>query len=301
MIYQFDPKLAVEYGSNLIKLAYQMYGRATPPHEYTPSYDGLLDDYNFTAWVRMTDFTPKGKLSPKFYGIIVQRKKDPNSFVLAIRGTEPTNWNEWWDNFTSVIPVAFGGFAGKIGDGFGRIFQSMQVLDSDGNPTDEFGMGFVQQVAAAVTRKLVGGRVGGAEQAAAQSLISIEVTGHSLGAALATLYVARNASDRQLHIARLYTFASPYVGDFEFVKSYNTLGIETWRIANFWDRVPHLPPGLEFRHVNQPEHIDSWFEVHADPVCWHSMQTYLHVLDPTISIDEGCEPLPPDPHYIAGH
>jgi triacylglycerol lipase len=300
MVYQFDSKAAVEYG-NLVNFAYSMYGRATSATDCTPSYDGLLDQYDFAAWVRMNDFTPQGKAIPQFYGIIVQRKNDPNTFILAIRGTE--NVTEWWDDFTSIVPKAMGGFAGKVGDGFGTIFGSMEVLDSNGNPTTEFGQGFVQQVAAAVTRKLLGDRVtkGGQEQLSAQGRVTMEVTGHSLGSALATLYVAKNASDQQLRISRVYTFASPFVGDSDFAASYNALGIETWRIADFWDRVPHLPDRLEFKHVNQAHPINSWFEVHADVICWHSMQTYLHVIDPTIPIDPSCAPLQPDPHYIAGH
>jgi predicted lipase len=101
-----------------------------------------------------------------------------------------------------------------------------------------------------------------------QNRISIEATGHSLGSALATLYVAKNASDKQLVISRIYTFASPFVGDAEFVRSFDGLGIESWRIANFWDVLPHLPPNLEFKHVHCPYPINSWFEVHADPNCF---------------------------------
>jgi hypothetical protein len=99
-----------------------------------------------------------------------------------------------------------------------------------------------------------------------------------------------NASDRQLHITRVYTFASPVVGNSRFVDSYNALGIETWRMANLSNWDPHLPPDLSYRHVNEAELISSWFEVHADPGCWHSIQTYLRVLDPLIGIGSNCEP-----------
>jgi hypothetical protein len=302
MAFQFDTKTAVDYG-NLVNLAYTMYGRTTPANQYTPPYDGLDERFNFIAWVRMNDFTIKGKEVPKFYGIIVQRKADLNAFVLAIRGTESDTINEWWDDFTAVVLKPVDGFAGEIGEGFGKIFAFMEVLDAMGNPTDEFGKGFVQQVAAAATRKLVSAAApkGGPEQVAAQSRITVEVTGHSLGSALATLYVAKNASDQQLEIKRVYTFASPLVGNPVFAAAYNELGIETWRIANFWDRVPHLPPAIEFKHVNQAHPINSWFEVHADVVCWHLLLTYLHVLDPSIDIDPNCAPLQPDPHYITGH
>jgi triacylglycerol lipase len=300
--YRFDTALAVEYG-NLVNLAYTMNDRATGQHEYTPSYADLPSRYNFVAWIRMNDFTPKGKIRPKFYGIIVQRKSDPSSFILALRGTQFTSWVEWYDDFTSVVPISIGGFPGKVGEGFGRIFGTMEVIGLDGHVTKEFGHGFAKEVAAAVTRRFLrrGARMGGAEQAAAKSRINIEVTGHSLGSALATLYVAKNASDRQLRIKRVYTFASPVVGNAAFADAYNALGIETWRIANFWDWVPHLPPDFSYRHVKEAELLTSWFEVHADPGCWHSMQTYLHILDPSIAIESDCNPLPRERQRIAGH
>jgi triacylglycerol lipase len=309
-VYRFDPNLAVEYG-NLIDLVYEMNDAAVYPHEYTPPYNGLPppdtglpSSYNFVAWIRMNDFTPRGKIRPKFYGIIVQRKSDPSTFILVLRGTQFDSATEWFDDFTSIVPVTRLNLPGKVGDGFARIFESMEVIGLDGHPTNEFGHGFVHEVFAAISRKLMrrGARMTAKEQATTLNRINIEVTGHSLGSALATLYVAANATDVQLHISRVYTFASPYVGNFRFVKAYNDLGIETWRIANFWDWVPHLPPDPSFWHVNEPELISSWFEVHADPGCWHSMQTYLHILDPMIAIEDKCKPLvEPEQPYIAGH
>ncbi len=305
--HRFDSKAAVDYG-DLIHLPYEMNDFAVPPHEFTPPYTGLPppytglpSKYNFTAWIRMNDFTPRGRIRPKFYGVIVQRQSDPNSFILVLRGT--SGGIEWFDDFMAIFPVAIPGFAGKVGDGFGRIFGSMEVIGANGQPTDEFGHGFVNEVFAAASRKLAhrAARIGVEEQAAMRNRIKIEVTGHSLGSALATLYVAKNAHDRQLHISRVYTFASPLVGNSEFVDSYNALGIETWRIANFLDWVPHLPPDFSYHHVNEAQPISSWFEVHADPACWHSMLTYLHVLDRSIDIDAGCVPLQPEQQHLAGH
>lgn len=102
----FNKSLAVEYGT-LINLAYSMYGRATVSNPYMPPHDGLAPGYEFVAWIRMTDFTPRGVLVPKFCGIVVQRKADLNKFILVIRGTESDTINEWWDNFKSANPVQF--------------------------------------------------------------------------------------------------------------------------------------------------------------------------------------------------
>ncbi len=69
-------------------------------------------------------------------------------------------------------------------------------------------------------------------------------TGHSLGAALATLSAARHAP------AALYTFGSPRVGDADFVASLKGIASNTHRIVNGNDVVTTLPPeSFGFQHV----------------------------------------------------
>jgi Lipase (class 3) len=75
-------------------------------------------------------------------------------------------------------------------------------------------------------------------------------TGHSLGAALATLATSSYTPDA------LYTFGSPRVGDQAFVgtlKTVNTLR----RYVNCCDLVTRIPPEpLEYEHVGSPLYID---------------------------------------------
>ena len=70
------------------------------------------------------------------------------------------------------------------------------------------------------------------------------VTGHSLGAALASLASASlasyNIAARQNII--LYTFGSPRVGDYKYSLQHDQLVNNNWRVVNFDDIVPHLPP-----------------------------------------------------------
>lgn len=73
-------------------------------------------------------------------------------------------------------------------------------------------------------------------------------TGHSLGAALATLAAARIAP------TALYTFGSPRVGDDEFVASLNHLADGIHRVVHGEDIVTTVPPeALGFRHVGKLE------------------------------------------------
>lgn len=67
-------------------------------------------------------------------------------------------------------------------------------------------------------------------------------TGHSLGAALATL-----AADRLPHTAGVCTFGSPRVGDHGFARRYNRrFGPRALRYVNDADVVAHVPPRIPF-------------------------------------------------------
>ena len=74
-------------------------------------------------------------------------------------------------------------------------------------------------------------------------------TGHSLGAAMATLLACLNKP------AALYTFGSPRVGDATFVSSLQ--GVANHRFQDCCDLVARVPPEeLGYRHVGQPHYID---------------------------------------------
>lgn len=75
--------------------------------------------------------------------------------------------------------------------------------------------------------------------------LTIHVSGHSLGAALATIAALHAALVCDQHRAgcevSLYTFASPRVGDSAFASACNQR-LRSFRIANSEDLVPCLPP-----------------------------------------------------------
>ena len=79
--------------------------------------------------------------------------------------------------------------------------------------------------------------------------LKIWITGHSLGAALATL-----AADRIGNAAGVYTFGSPRVGDQEFKNQYKA---NTYRFVNNSDIVTRVPPSSMYCHVGEFKHIDS--------------------------------------------
>jgi len=66
------------------------------------------------------------------------------------------------------------------------------------------------------------------------------ISGHSLGGALATIAAfdfAKNSPS-----PKIYTFASPRVGNIDFAKKYSAVDIDTQRVFNTEDIVPCLPP-----------------------------------------------------------
>ncbi len=79
-------------------------------------------------------------------------------------------------------------------------------------------------------------------------------TGHSLGAALATLAAYVLEYDNGLKVEGVYTFGQPRVGNKEFSTFYNANSAThvTWRVTHHRDIVPHLPPKLiGFHHVSR--------------------------------------------------
>jgi hypothetical protein len=77
-------------------------------------------------------------------------------------------------------------------------------------------------------------------------------TGHSLGAALATLAAAQYRAGPRA----LYTFASPRVGDAAFAAAFGLPRAP--RLVHNQDLVPRLPPpDMGFKHVGDPYFIDA--------------------------------------------
>lgn len=292
----FDPATAVNYG-RFVATAYAMYSAA--PANPTPPPLPLPTGYKFIAWVQMKDFLiATGGWS--FYGIIAQSTSDPNRFVLAIRGTmSPV---EWLDDATSLVMVPWTG-AGRVGYGFNRIYQTLRIVDvapqtTLAAPTAELlehAGSFAEQVAATTQRHAQARAGAEMTEALAQSAKTIDVVGHSLGSALATLYVAENAKKGAnvggitVNTPLLCTFASPRVGDQAFATDFDNLGVTSWRVVNQLDVVPYLPPReFGFVHVQTEHEYNSGFLVRWSVGCWHSLATYLHLLDPKQPLDPDC-------------
>jgi hypothetical protein len=92
-------------------------------------------------------------------------------------------------------------------------------------------------------------------------------TGHSLGAALATLAAAYREP------AALYTFGSPRVGDAEFVQLLDN--VRVYRAVDCSDMAANLPPRIKYRHVGAQHFITSGGKLLLNPssssISWHKL------------------------------
>jgi hypothetical protein len=284
-----------------VNTAYKMYSGPSGDPCYPPQPPDFPTGYHVTAWIHMSDFAIFGEKYVKFYGFVARSDSDPYSHLIAVRGTEGKI--EWWDDAV-FIPVRFSAApsAGLVHMGFHRIYQTMRVIRYEEpapgvappSPHAMPAATFADQVEELLDVVPPAHRSFDAQ--GAERKHEFVVTGHSLGAALCTLYVMEHAvkkridPSRKVVINRLTTFASPRVGLGGFVNQFDALPIDSWRIANTQDVVPKIPPAwlCGFRHVETCYEFSSSGVVRRSLLCWHSMSTYLHWLDPAIPVDQDC-------------
>ena len=149
-----------------------------------------------------------------------------NKFFVVFRGTREAA--EWFNNFRPVPkPFLFDGSFGNLGEvrnGFNLIYSS--------EPNRESKYSTIQKTIDKLFED---------EQISNDS--QIFVTGHSLGAGLATLaalHIHKLAESKKIKPSiQLYTFASPRVGDENFAKHFND--IQSYRVINSEDLIQSIP------------------------------------------------------------
>jgi triacylglycerol lipase len=99
--------------------------------------------------------------------------------------------------------------------------------------------------------------------------LSLFFTGHSLGAALATLGAARWAESGG-NVAGVFTFGQPRTGQTAFVSAYNAkLADVTYRFVNHIDLVTRVPLWVQrYRHVGRRMYWDGSGRFHGDASWW---------------------------------
>lgn len=142
--------------------------------------------------------------------------------------------------------------------------------------------------------------------------VSITITGHSLGSALAILS-AYDIAETGVNVMRdsrgvgvtVMSFSGPRVGNVRFKERLERLGVKVLRVVNKHDVVPkapgflfneHLPAAVmkvaeklpwSYSHVGVELELDHrkspFLNPNADAVCAHNLEGLLHLLDGSVS------------------
>jgi len=146
--------------------------------------------------------------------------KNDEFAVLAFRGTQPTRWE---DVRTDLRALKQKTIEGKVHRGFKEAFDDVRDEIFD------------------IVDKSIG------------KDLPLYITGHSLGAALATVATQELEEKFDDLIAACYTFGSPRVGDGKYEKS---IKAPVYRIVNTTDIVTLVPIFLgTFMHVGDPRYL----------------------------------------------
>jgi hypothetical protein len=189
-----------------------------------------------------------------------------NDLVVVIRGTQGI-WEWVQDARFLKVTCPLAPQSGQTEDGFTAVYQSLTVNGAS-------VLNYLKTLPVAPA--------------------TITITGHSLGAALATLLAYDLAVNSAFTNPSVVTFASPQVGDLMFVDTYINEVPDTWRIANIIDPVPGLPGAIwGYDHVDQLVRVNSLLKANPLPNCTHALSTYLFLLDQlrggtTFQLDTGC-------------
>ena len=154
-------------------------------------------------------------------------------------------------------------------------------------------------------RDIVVGEITGLLKQYKGEKLSITMTGHSLGAALATLSAydikeTLNTSVQSAIPVTVFAFASPRVGNPTFARRMEEIGVKVLRLVNTHDVVPKVPGFFMNENMEWLSKLLSWLpwtyshvgiqvslDIENSPFLkqthslsdFHSLEVYLHLLD----------------------
>ncbi|CAO2168000.1 unnamed protein product [Urochloa humidicola] len=198
------------------------------------------------------------------------RRMGRRDIVVALRGT--CTLLEWAENIrASLVPA--GTNSGKSSDdakvecGFWNIYKTR------GEKSPSLSQTVVSEI-----RRLLDLYKG--------EELSITVTGHSLGAALAVL-IADELAGGVAAVAgapvAVFSFGGPRVGNGAFASRVERRGARVLRVVNAHDVVPRFLPAWCYADVGPELRLDSraspFLRPDADAACCHDLEAYIHLVD----------------------
>lgn len=174
--------------------------------------------------------------------------------VLSFRGTQIDNWTDVW---TDLMAVRRTTKDGRVHAGFLEAFD--EVTDDIKKVLPEIGD------------------------------LPLYITGHSLGAALATVATGEYEHIYEDQIAACYTFGSPLVGDGVYERS---IKVPFYRLANPTDIVTLIPKFLwAYVHVGDVRYLSRKPELYRGmPVLFRAWEALLEMLSALIRLNNPFSP-----------
>lgn len=259
--------IALKY-AHFIDAAYQVTEQSPLQEEYPYFPLGYSLVYNIHR-----KESKKGKTSLIYSGFLAKSifsPDAPTTYVLALRGSgDFLSWAETLDILPA--PGPFGNNSGNVVSGFLDMFNSMTFSEPG-------------QVKPKGLLKYIRYSINYTDMQSEDDTQPMVCAGHSLGAAMATLFAAGDAYT--LHPCRLYTFGSPCVGDAAFVSFHNSLITTSERYYNLPDLIPTLLDAFGYDHVHTGIPLDSlgYPSLSWLPDCTHSLRTYMYLLGADTSV-----------------
>ncbi|XP_022931784.1 phospholipase A1-Ibeta2, chloroplastic-like [Cucurbita moschata] len=117
--------------------------------------------------------------------------------------------------------------------------------------------------------------------------LSISVTGHSLGAALALLVADEiSVCSPTVPPVAVFSFGGPRVGNTAFANRITSRNVKVLRIVNSQDLITQVPP-VTYSHVGTELRVETkmspYLKPNADVACCHDLEAYLHLVDGFLS------------------
>ncbi|WP_338884684.1 lipase family protein [Xenorhabdus sp. TH1] len=253
------------------KMNEQYYNNPTPPADPRIEEDGwkviayiLANDLSFSVTSRKgewPDHVCYGYVAKK----VAEKNNSPERYIIAIRGTDPTilledvhdgliDFTSPWTRFPKI----------EVSQGFFSVYDSMKLIIIE----PEFHRDYSNLNFAEAITQLIGVNS------------QFTITGHSLGAAIASYLMYEIGPLAPNHSACL--FACPRPGNQEFSRLV-TQNFSNFAVFNYIDDViPHLPPKIlgyaSLDSINEftPQ---TNLAISAGPLCSHYLINYIARLD----------------------
>ncbi|XP_020584416.1 phospholipase A1-Ibeta2, chloroplastic-like [Phalaenopsis equestris] len=264
----------LRYG-DFIHSAYHAFFHSTTPHLPDRSYR-ITRHLFATSSIKLPSWVSPSTTSIGFIAVCHNdreiRRMGRRDIVIALRGTSTIL--EWAENLRfNLVPLDAGQAKVECG------FRSLYTTPGENMPS-------LSSVIIEEISRLV--------ELYKNEELSITVTGHSLGAALAILAADELGSCAQktsMPPTAVFSFGGPRVGNRAFAERVEKKGIKVLRVVNAHDLVTKVPTSIGdgwrwwdgYEHVGKELRVDSkvspFLKPDANAACCHDLEAYLHLVD----------------------